>query len=258
MCNKETIIFVKGEKDLSIPEKCEGIFYPLKFDSEEFLKWKNELDPDIRTELLRSEHKDESSLYFDVYNAIDKNFATASDREFMAYIRFLVDPRDPEGKPSDEDPTKINYRKLHDSECRFGGEYKELYSEFITILRHCAFRKPCLAPRYVMEAINADKIIEMGGDEYSLTIDHIPNDCWTKIFRWPVLKNFIANKKAKFPDLDHILDMYGEPISSGIDSNVVNFNGDYVDIVSDDSSFIIASLIESFGANNVKYYELIS
>jgi hypothetical protein len=109
-----------------------------------------------------------------------------------------------------------------------------------------------------MEAIGAEKIIEAGGDEYSLTIDHIPNDCWDKIFRWPVIKNFIANRKDKFPDLNHILDMYGEPISSGIDSNVVNFNGDYVDIVSDDSSFIIASLIESFGADNVKYYELIS
>lgn len=261
--SKETIIFVKGGEEFNVPEKCEGIFYPLKFDSDEFLKWKNELDQGVRAELLRTKHKDEVSLYSDIYDAIDRNFTSAADREYMTYTRFLVDPRDPEGEldvndeAGDPDPGKRIHRPLRDSECRFGGKYKDLYSDFMTVLRHCAFNKPCVAPKYILEALDVESVKQSG--EYGMTYDSIPRESWQKIFRWPVVKNFIENKMDQFPELSKIIDMYGEPVTSSIGASVVNYNGNFVDIVDkDDSSSIVAALIEVFGTDNVKYYELLS
>jgi len=262
--SKETIIFIKGneENTISLPEEVEGIYYPIKFDSEKYSKWKNELDPDIRVELLRREYSEESSLYQDLFNKLDSNFISAADREYMMYTRFLVDPRDPDGvivEGPDVEESRI-YKEITDSECRFGGKYKDLYSEFITVIRHCAGKKPALAPKYVTDALNIEKILsENQGGEYSITCDSLPRDSWKYIFRWVVLKNFIENKRKNFPELTHLLEIYGEPVCSSIDANLVSFNGWYTDIVdSEDAPNIVESLKLKLGEDNVKDYELLS
>jgi len=262
--SKETIIFIKGDGNntISLPEDVEGIYYPIKFDSEKYLKWKNELDPDIRVELLKKEYTENFSLYLDLFNKLESNFISAADREYMTYLRFLLDPRNPDGvivAGPDAKESRV-YRQITDSECRFSGKYKDLYSDFITVIRHCAGKKPVLAPKYVIEALQIEKILsENQGGEFSITCDVLPRDSWKSIFRWTVLKNFIENKRKEFPELSHLLEMYGEPTCSSISANLVSFNEWYADIVdSEDAPGIIGSLKIKLGEDNVKNYELLS
>ena len=262
--SKETIIFIKGneENTISLPEEVEGIYYPIRFNSEKYLKWKSELEPDIRVELLKREYPENFSLYLDLFNKLDSNFISAADREYMTYLRFLVDPRDPDGvivAGPDAEESRV-YKSVTDNECRFGGKYKNLYSDFITVIRHCAGKKPVLAPKYVTEALKIEKILsENQGGEYSITCDSLPKDSWKVIFRWTVLKNFIENKRKEFPELTHLLEIYGEPTYSSISANIISFNGWYTDIVdSEDAPNIVESLKLKLGEENVKDYELLS
>ena len=265
MSKQQVIIFVNGGKDFKVPESCEGIFYPLKFNSEEFLKWKHELNQGIREEFLRIEHREEASLYQELYNAIDKNFVSALDREYMTYTRFLVDPRDPVGVPDvleetgNPEPGARVYRELSDSECRFGAEfehYKELYGNFLTVLRHCAVKTPNLAPKYVVDALGISEFVEEN-NEFKITYDSISKSSWKEIYRWPVVKNFIENKKEQFPELAHLIDIYGEPVTANISANSVLFNEQYADILDkEDSSMIVKDLTEIYGTENVNCYDL--
>lgn len=260
--SKEVIIFVKpadNTEEFVLPEECEGLFYPLKFDPDEYIKWKNEAELDLRNEILTRNHKDEASLYQELYTVMDRNFVSALDREYMIYSHFLTEPRDPEGKIDTSpqgDAGKTIYPKMNDSDARFGGDFKQLYEEFVKILRACVYGKPCTAPKYILDSLDLDRE-EMKG-EYSLTLDTIPNKSWSAISRWPVMRNFIENRKKLFPEILHLVDMYGEPENNDcIGISYVAFKDQYVDVIDpEDASSIISSLIEKFGVDNVKYYNV--
>lgn len=209
-------------------------------------------------------HEGEASLYSEVYETMSKNFITAKDREYMIYARFLTDPRDVEGKEdrtnenlhgdADWKPKKI-YRPLQDTQVRFSGDYKNLYSKFISMLRNCIVINPNLAPKYILDIIM--KPGEEINSEYSVTLDSINRNSWKELSKWNTCRNLIENCKKEFPDLDKLLDMYGEPECSGISSNFLIKNGEYVDIIDkEDAGIVIPALINKFGKENVTYYEL--
>jgi hypothetical protein len=261
--SKETLIFVKSDDNFEIPEKCEGLFYPVKFDSQEYIDWKSELDQNVRDELLSRKHREEVSLYNEIFNAFNKNFVSAQDREYMLLTRFLVDPRDMEGvidttvEYGDANGKTI-YPPVRDDKARFGqdnAEYRELYQNFMTVLRHCLYKNPGLAPKDIYEAVVKTK--EVAKSEYNLSYDTLPRDSWEILSKWIVVRNFIENTRKIYPSIDKLLTVYGEPNCTCLDTNFVAHNGEYVDIVdSEDSSLIVSSLIEKFGIDNVKHFAL--
>jgi hypothetical protein len=263
---KEILIFVKSDKEFELPKKCEGLFYPLKFDPTEYLKWKNENDLGIRDEFLVKTYDTEASLYKEVYSSIFRNFITAADKEFMLYTEFLVDPRKLEGRldytnisQSDYDPDwepEMVYDVMRDSEARFSGDFKDLYSKFITLLRHCVVLNP-VAPDYVVEAIGIPRSTLNNSGEYSITLDSISKDSWKVLSRWATVRNFISNCKELFPTIEKLLEIYGEPSCASLSSQFMTMKDSYVDVVdSEDSGVVVSGLIENYGVENVKYYEL--
>lgn len=265
---QETLIFLKTEKDkqLEIPERCEGLFYPLEFKPDEYLKWKNELNPGVRCEFLIQKYQQDSSLYAEVFEAIYKNFITVLDKEYMLYTRFLVDPRNMTGRvdrtaenlhgDADWQPPVI-YDEERDSNVRFSGDYSEVYTKFINMLRHCMFGIPATVPKNILEAVKKPGE-DFNSGEYSVTLDSINRGSWKILSKWPPLRNLIENMKSKFPDVEKLLEVYGEPDGTcSLDSSFLTRDGEYVDLVdSDSSNIVISSLIEKYGVQNVKFYEL--
>jgi hypothetical protein len=261
--SKETLIFVKGDENFEVPEKCEGIFYPVKFNSKEYIDWKTELDQNVRDEILLRNHKDEVSLYNEIFNVFNKNFVSAQDREYMLLTRFLVDPRDMDGvidttAEYGDANGKIIYPPIRDDKARFNqdnAEYRELYQNFMTVLRHCLYKNPVLAPKEVYEAVIKDKETEK--NEYNLSFDTLPRDSWEILSKWLVVRNFIENTRKTYPPIEKLLTVYGEPNCTCLDTNFVAHDGEYVDIVdSNNSSLIVSALIEKFGIDNVKHFAL--
>lgn len=261
--SKETLIFVKGGENFEIPEKCEGLFYPVKFKAQEYIDWKTELDQNVRDEFLSRNHKDEVSLYNEIFNTFNKNFVSAQDREYMLLTRFLVDPREMEGvidttAEYGDANGKIIYPRMRDDKARFNqenAEYRELYSNFLTILRHCLYKNPGLAPKDIYEAVV--KTEEVSKSEYNLSYDTLPRDCWEILSKWIVVRNFIENTRKTYPTIEKLLTVYGEPKCACLNTNFVAHDGEYVDIVdSEDSSLIVSALIEKLGIDNVKHFSL--
>ncbi len=233
------LIFIKEteKENLDLPEVCEGIYCPMKFDIKEYDKWKSREK--------KSYLEGEESIIDSVFNIIDKSFSSKTDYKFMIYSRFLTDPRDMETGHS-----------LIDSNARFGNSsYCEIWKQFMVLFRSCLYNNGnvCLVPDKIVKELS--KTFDLKEKtETQLNYDNLPKDLWKLMYSWKVVRNFITNRSALFPKIEDLLKVYGSPENKGIFKDLTTFDGCFVDVIDkEDSEKIVPVLQEKF---NIEYFQV--